>query len=385
MSERSPNLEEPEEIRMLFQRMCREGRSARLKFGNFQNEFPFLAELEDQVVLGISGLVRGQWGLKPGSKLSMYLEDRGRPYEAIVEFGGHGNLQGMECGHILHPRVLKCMDESRLADYTPEHPLRCSYSTKTMEIRDGFALALGPEGIQLVLDTSRSSARDEPIRAGADTMLEIFLDKETRIVTPSRFSHMTDKFAGVRFRKEGDQGFLRPYRAWLEEAIRSQRRRDLNAYDPKGVQAPKPSEEERRPGSQIRTLSDRDPMVLVICEGETFAERMNQALGRRFGIAFLDYVQGDVKPLLSSAGDWGRFRLLLIHQRLRVSSGLELTRQVVQDEHCPLPILVAGIEDDVSLKRNRAIAAGAVDFISVDPFNVLKVMKAIADTLAMFG
>jgi hypothetical protein len=46
---------------------------------------------------------------------------------------------------------------------------------------------------------------------------------------------------------------------------------------------------------------------------------------------------------------------------------------------------VAGLEDDVALKRNRAIAAGAVDFISVDPFRVLHVMKAIEDTLKMFG
>jgi CheY-like chemotaxis protein len=219
---------------------------------------------------------------------------------------------------------------------------------------------------------------------GTDTTLELLLDRTTRIVAPGRFTHLADGFAGVRFRKEGDQSFLLPYRAWLEEALRNQRKRDQQSYDPKGVQG-RAQEEEKRPGSQIRLLSDRDPLVLVICEGEAVAERMNQALGRRFGIAFLDYVQGEVRPLLGGEGDWGRYKLILAHQRLRVTSGLELTRQLVQDEKCPLPILVAGTEEDVSLKRNRAIAAGAVDFISVDPFNVLKVMKAIADTLAMFG
>lgn len=78
-------------------------------------------------------------------------------------------------------------------------------------------------------------------------------------------------------------------------------------------------------------------------------------------------------------------RLLLVHQRLRVTSGLELTRDLIQEEACPLPILVVGLEEDVALKRNRAIAAGAVDFISVEPFHVLRVMKAIEDTLKMFG
>lgn len=384
MADNSPHLEDSEEIRMLFQRLCREGKSAKIRFGNFQQEFPLLAEQEDRIVLGISGLVRGQWGLKPGVKLTLSLDDRGRPYEAVVEFGGHGTLKGDECGHILHPRMLKCMDESRLADFRPEPPIRCSYTTKNLEIRDGFARALGFEGLELVLENSRKAAQDAPIRMGTNTTLELALDRTTRLVMPGKFSHLTDAFAGVRFLKEGDQSFLLPYRAWLEEALRSQRKRDLQVFDPKGVQA-RIQDEEKRPGSQVRILSDHDPMILVICEGEGFAERMSQALGRRFGISFLDYVQGEVRPRLGGSDDWGRYKLILAHQRLRVSSGLELTRQLVQDEKCPLPILVAGTEEDVSLKRNRAIAAGAVDFISVDPFNVLKVMKSIADTLAMFG
>jgi FixJ family two-component response regulator len=88
---------------------------------------------------------------------------------------------------------------------------------------------------------------------------------------------------------------------------------------------------------------------------------------------------------LGSGGGWGRVKLLLVHQRLRVTSGLELTRDLTQVESCPLPILVVGLEEDVPLKRNRAIAAGAVDFISVEPFHVLRVMKAIEDTLKMFS
>jgi FixJ family two-component response regulator len=134
---------------------------------------------------------------------------------------------------------------------------------------------------------------------------------------------------------------------------------------------------------------DRAPLLLVISEGDAFPKHMAQSLGRKFGIAYLDYVHGDVKPALRELAEadqeWGRVKLLLVHQRLRISSGLELTRRLVQEEACPLPILVVGIEEDVALKRNRAIAAGAVDFISVEPFNVLKVMRTIEDTLKMFG
>ena len=72
-------------------------------------------------------------------------------------------------------------------------------------------------------------------------------------------------------------------------------------------------------------------------------------------------------------------------QRLRVGSGLELTQQLVQEERCPLPILLGGPAEDVALKRNRAIAAGAVDFIAVEPFHVLSLLRTLEETLRLFG
>ena len=140
--------------------------------------------------------------------------------------------------------------------------------------------------------------------------------------------------------------------------------------------------------SGVQLLSDKDPLVLVIGEGG-FTRRIHEALGRKFGIAELDFVKGEVRSMLSALGgdapDWGRTKLVLIHQRLRLSSGLELTRQLTQEEGCPLPILVAGTEEDVALKRNRVIAAGAVDFISVDPFKILAVMRSLEETMRLFS
>lgn len=103
---------------------------------------------------------------------------------------------------------------------------------------------------------------------------------------------------------------------------------------------------------------------------------MAQALGRRFGLAQLDYLQGPLRPRLAPSG-WGEYRLILVHQRLRVDSGLELTRRLVHEEGCPIPILLMGTEEDLALKRNRAIAAGAIDYLPVEPFHVLGIMRAI--------
>jgi len=48
-------------------------------------------------------------------------------------------------------------------------------------------------------------------------------------------------------------------------------------------------------------------------------------------------------------------------------------------------VLMVSGEDDISLKRNRALSAGAIDFLSVEPFHVLRVMKTLDDALRMFG
>lgn len=386
MAGHSFDLEELRDIRMTLQRLCRSAGLVQLKHGSFRLDVPLYAELEDRFILGITDVVRGQWGLKPGSKLQMSLEDRGKRYEAIVEMSGHGRFEGVESCAFEHPRVMKCLNEDRLSDYRPDRPLPCTYSTHSMEIKDGKVRALGTQGVELVY--AGADSKNGILRLGDETVLELVLNREERLMAPSRVVHFGDGLAGLHFREDVDQAFLLPYRRWLEEMMRGQHQRDLDGFEPKGTRARSSEGETARTGTAVKILVDRDPLLLILSEGEAFPRRMAEVLGKKYGLAFLDYVQGRILPCLgplgAEAGTWGRARLLLIHQRLRVSSGLELTRDLIQDENCPLPILVVGLEEDVPLKRNRAIAAGAVDFISVEPFHVIRVMKAIEDTLKMF-
>lgn len=376
---------------MVLQRLCRAAGNVHLKHEHFQQDFLLLEENEEGLILGISDVVRGQWGLKSGMHVQMTLEDRGRPYEAILEMAGHGRLEGVESCRFEHPRVLKCLQDDRLSDYVPDRPLPCTYTTHTLDIRDGRIRAFGLEGVELSYSAADAALKGGLLRLGGETVLGLVLGKDERLVAPSRVAHFGNGFAGLRFREDGDRAFLLPYRQWLEERVRGQRQGDQEGFTPKGAKAaPGTAEAEgSRTGSEVKILVDHDPMLLVISEGDAFPKRVAEALGRKYGVACLDYVKGEVHgtlaPIGGQAEGWGRARLMLVHQRLRVSSGLELTRQLVQEEQCPLPILVVGIEEDVSLKRNRAIAAGAVDFISVEPFNVLRVMKAIEETLKMFA
>jgi hypothetical protein len=385
----SSNLEEFGDIRMVLQRVCRAGGVVHLKHDAFGQDVPIYAESEERVVLGVSDVLRGQWGVKPGGHLLMTLEDRGRKYEAIIEMVGHGRFEGLESCAFSHPRILKCLDAEQISEFWPDRPLPCTYSTHGLEIRDGRIRAFGRQGVELCFGGAES--KGALLRLGGESVLGLVLGKDERLVAPSRVAHFGDGYVGLHFRKDGDQTFLPAYHRWLEEALRGQHKRDQEGFEPGGSRAAvrNPEAEAARLGAGIKLLVDHDPLLLLITEGEAFPRRMAESLGKKYGLCYLDYVQGRVHPTLAAVdaqgGHWGRVKLLLVHQRLRVSSGLELTRDLIQEEACPLPILVVGHEEDVALKRNRAIAAGAVDFISVEPFHVLQVMKAIADTLKMFG
>ncbi len=389
MAGQSPHVDDAKDIRMILQRVCRAGGLIQVKHQTFAQDFPIHAELEDRVVLGISDVIRGQWGLKPGNHVLMTLEDRGKRFEAILEMAGHGRFQGVESCAFLHPRMLKCLNEERLSDFAPDRPIPCTYTTHSLGIKDGKIRTFGQQGVELCF--AGADVREGTLRLGDETVLELALGKDERLVAPARIGHFGDGYVGVRFREDVDQGFLLPYHRWLDEMVRGQHRRDQEGFDPKGAQAAARATETEAPrtGSEAKWLVDRDPLLLIVSEGDAFPRRMAESLGKKYGLIYLDYVQGRVQPCLASIGaepgGWGRIKLILVHQRLRVSSGLELTKDLTVGEGCPLPILVVGLEEDVSLKRNRAIASGAVDFISVDPFHVLRVMKAIEDTLKMFG
>jgi CheY-like chemotaxis protein len=64
---------------------------------------------------------------------------------------------------------------------------------------------------------------------------------------------------------------------------------------------------------------------------------------------------------------------------------MERCRRLIQDEACPLPILIAGTVEESDLKRNRAVAAGAVDHLVIEPFRVLAVIQTLDQTLKLFA
>ena len=390
MGVRSLNKEDPQAIRMVFQRLCEAEDTVQLSFGAFRGDFAVLAETPDRIILGLSALERGQWGLKPGSRLTLRLVDRGLPFEAIVDFRGHGHLHGVEASHVSLPRQMRALDTHRLADYLPDRPAPCPFSDQQNNVKDGLVTAFGEDGLELAPPEGTRILGDL-LRLNAPCSVELRAAFGSPLALPFRVAYFGEGVWGLRLTESADPVRVGQYRQWLREARHQQDQRDRARFSPGGTEALRLSVKALPdPGTfPPRLLSDRDPLVLVLAEGPSFPARLAEGLGRKLGIAALDLGRGPLRPHLAQLGadgsGWGRVRLILIHHQVHGGSALEWCRRLVQEEQCPLPILLAGTEEEAALKRNRAMAAGAVDHLVVEPFHVLGVLKTLEDTLRLFA
>jgi CheY-like chemotaxis protein len=391
MGARSLDKDKSEAIRMVFQRLCADADAVQLAFGNLHGEFKVLAEAPDRIILAISDLERGQWRLKPGARLTLKLLDRGLPFEAVVDFQGHGKLHGVEACHVTMPRLLRALETHRLADFVPDRPLACPFADQHNDVRDGLATAFGEDGLELAPPEGTRILGDM-LRLNATSTVDLRAAVGESLVLPVRVAYFGEKVWGLRLADTADRLAVGRYRQWLLEARHQQANRDRSRFNPGGLEStrlPGRREAARPAVAPAKLLIDKDPLVLILAEGEAFPTRLAEAIGRKFGVAAFDVGPGPVKPALKDLGvdeeGWGRFRLVLIHHRLRSGSAMERCRRLIQEEACPLPVLIAGSDEEAELKRNRAVAAGAVDHLVVEPFHVLGVLRALDDTFKLFS
>ena len=391
MAARNLNKEQVETIRMVFQRLCEGEDLIQVHFGDLQGEFKVLAETPDRIILGISDLERGQWRLKTGARLTLKVLDRGLLYEAIVDYQGHGRLHGVEACHVTLPRLLRAVDAHRLADFVPDRPIPCSFSDQRNDIKDGKATAFGEDGLELA-PPAGTKVLGDMLRLNAASTVEVKPPTGDSIVLSVKVAYFGEKTWGMRLSDTADRMAVSRYRQWVLEARHAQANRDRSRFNPGGLESTRLATRKEAPKpvtSQLRLLVDRDPLVLVLAEGEAFPARLGEAIGRKFGVAAFDPGPGLLRPVLGALGvdeqGWGRIRLVLIHHKLRAGTAMERCRRLVQEEACPLPILLAGTDEDADLKRNRAVAAGAVDYLVVEPFQILSVLRTLDQTLKLFA
>lgn len=390
MAPRNLNREDPASIRMVFQRLCEAEGKVQLLHQTFRGEFPLLAELPDRLIVGISDVERGQWQLKPGAHLTLNLLDRGLPYEAIVDFQGHGRFKGVEACHLTQPRLLRALDTHRLAEFIPHRGFPCPFSDQANDVQDGHAVAFGEDGLELS-PPEHVRVLSDMLRLNATSTVELRAAVGDSLVLPVRVAYFGERVWGLRLGEKADPVLVGRYRQWVVQARHQQDIHDRSRFLAGGLEAGRVGDPApvAKALSQPHLLVDKDPLILVIAEGSAFPERLVAGVGRKYGVVAIDHGAGPLKPCLGAfcadEADWGRFKLIIIHQRIRATTASEFCHRLVEKELCPLPVLIAGSEEDADLKRNRAIAAGAVDHLVVEPFHVLSVLRTLEGTLALFS
>ncbi len=384
-------LEDATAIRMALQRLCVDGARLEVAYRDQRAAFPILTEDGERLAFRMSFEAIESWGLKPGENLALKLKDRGLEYECVVAHAGQEVLEGVETCLATIPRVLRRSDMHRLADFIPDHahmPVREATFTNTRNaLIDGTVQSFGEEGLELVLRNNKQDIR-ELLRMGEESLLDLPLDNNLRLRAPTTVAYFGDNLVGLRFTKQADAQLLEQYRSWIQDQQVLQEQHDREDFSPRGFQEATARLNRAAALPMAKVLVDREPLILLLTEKEDFALRLGEALSRKFGLAMLDHIKGPVKVqlpgLVGADGSWGRVRMVLVHNQLRLASPLELCRQLVEEESCPVPVILVGTEEDEAKKRHHALTAGAVDYVAVEPFRILAILRRLDDTLRLF-
>lgn len=383
MTDNDRIIEDTLAIQMVFQRLYQGNGKLRLAYREFRDEFQILKQEPGRLAVRMPTALATAWKLEGGEKMGLSLDNRGINYDGVVNIEELAELEGIPALYLGGPRSLRRADDNRLVDFVPDTPPKCTFINARNNLLDGQVRGFGRNGLELALNDPRQNIQ-EFFRIGEEATVDIALEGDTRLQGATKVAYFGEACVGLEFTNRMETAALGKFRNWMEGQQRLQAQRDKEDFESGG--APRVSHAPVLPTARL--LVDREPLILLLTEREDFARRMAEGLGRKFGFATLDYIKGPVHAFLRVLGagenNWGRFRLILVHNQLRLVSPLELTRQLIEQEHCPLPILLVGNEEDLELKRNRAVGAGAVDYFPVEPFKILTVLKKVDETISLF-
>ena len=386
MSSNARTIDDSLGIRMIIQRLCLAGMKVSLSCRRNTGQFQLLFLEPEHIFVRMAPKELEAWALAKDEYVSVSFEERGLKYQTVVEFAGAEEREGISCAVFTAPRSLRRDEDHRLAPFTPAVAPKVTFTNSRSALLDGQINAMGQDGFEMSL-RDPSQRIQEVLRLGEESTLDLALEDDVRITATARVAYFGENLVGMKFTDKVDKRVLGQYRNWLDAQQRLQAERDQDSFENGGHRtATRGLQAQALP--QVRLWVDRAPTILILTEKEEFARRMAEALGRKFGVLSLDYITGQLRPFLQAHGGdepgWGRVSLIIVHNQLRLVSPLELSRQIVEQEKCPVPVLLAGTDEDEDLKRNRAMAAGAVEYVPVEPFRILAVLRKLDETIKLF-
>ena len=380
-----PVISDKQEIAVIFNRMFERNQSLHLKFGEERLLCKPLAVESDHIFIACSMQDRERYNISANGSVQFSLFHEGKEYYATANLSGSGKMEGKDALRLNWPPSIKINDDYCLTQLNLIPKKSVTFTSITNQICDGDLINIGVQGIDLRNKGGESNA--QVLKVDQITMVAFDLEPGVSIAQKGRVLYHTQfgqDLVGVEF-VDMNQEVAQKLEKWVSEQVESKKMADKSWLQKGGAKQAR-----KKSGGQAgstRTMADRedyetivkegDPYVLLITRDEAIIKRLTKSLSRKYGILAS---KGRFKRVESIVGEYHPV-MIIIHDQLGQVSGFDLTRTINKHLSDEFRILVMGTDEDRVEKQALSHEAGALDYLVIEPFNMLKIFRMIDDAI----
>ncbi len=392
-----PQVAEREALEIMFHKMHANAQSLHLQLKD-KVRCPILSVDEKWLFVGLSIAERERQGVRQGqsARISFYFE--GKELFGGVAIAGAGRLDDKDALRLSFPASMTVNDDFCLTHFHLTPRKEIVFTSTMNQLCTGAVVNLGIKGVDI--KSKESQSIKELLAVDRETQLGFELEKDLHFSFKGRvlyFQDYEEQLIGIEF-LDADREQEQQLNQWIVDQTSRKQDKDrhfLSARKQQGsgkparmAQSPGPAApEEGEPAAPqaqpalrddyAPVLKEGDPYILALSKDEELIARLGKCLMRKYGVLRSKGRFANVKELIPHY----KPAMILVHERLGTVSGFDLAKTIIEHADQEQFIMVMGDAEDEIEKRNRAVRAGAVDYLVVTPFKTLPIFKKIDEMI----
>lgn len=378
-----PVITDKQEIAVIFNRLLERNQALHLKVGDDRILCRTLAMEGDHIFVACSQADRERYKISPTQPIAFSLFHEGKEYYAASKLSGSGKMEGQDALRLDWPASILINDDYCLTQLNLMPKKSVTFTSTTNQFVEGDLINIGVKGIDL--KTKDRTPNQEVLKIDQTTMVAFDLEPGFNIAQKARVLYYTQygqDLVGVEF-LDMDRDLEQRLAKWIQDGADSKKRADQSWLQSGGAK----SRAKSVAGGVSRSIADLedyetvvkegDPYVLVITRDPAALKRLTKSLSRKYGILAS---KGRFKRVEAIIGEYHPV-MVIIHDQLGTVSGFDLTKTIIKHVGSDFRILVMGSEEDQVEKQALSHEAGALDFLIIEPFHMLKIFRMIDDAI----
>ena len=383
-----PEITDPEEIRIIFRQLVE---NARFVFPNFSDEkLPcrLLNDEEDSLFIALKTEDRERFGIRMNQQAAIRFFYECKEYYTSVAIMGAGRFEGTDALRLAYPRALRINDQYCLTQLHLIPRRDCTFTSTTNQFCSGKIINLGVKGIDLrseeVQPIRELLAVDHEVMVGFELSDSLKISQKGRVAYINQFDEI---FAGIEF-VDLDKGLEEKIAEWMTNQSIEKKNRELDALRKKRKPKPKRSAAAPRENAgpvlahdyRGTILKEGDPYILLLSRDEALIQRLGKCLMRKYGILISKGRFSNVTKIMSHYDP----KMIIIHDTIGTVSGFDLVKTILGHADAEIAAVIMGSAEEEQERRIRAIDAGALDYLPIEPFKMLPVFKRVDEAMSLF-